>query len=261
MPRMSPYYMFTVQQTCLIALLLVTITACSRRENPIIKLDGTTTTDDNTVIAYSLFTPPTQATYGVVLVHDEGGNRDDLVTMAAMLQQNGTMSITFDMRGHGESPTTNNKSPAQFTSRDWLDVSRDIRAAQNILRGRGISSEKIALLGCGLGANIALNAAADDASISAVVLVSPGVELRGVQTIPAITRFGKKPSLLLVSEGDSFAADSAKQLGTSAEGNCELREYPGTAHGIDLLDTSKNAREQIVVWLDQFLKDTRDIAP
>ena len=77
--------------------------------------------------------------------------------------------------------------------------------------------------------------------------------------LPAMTRYANRPSLLLVSEGDSYAADSAKQLTGTAKGNCELREYPGSAHAIDLLDTSANAREQIALWLDQFLKDTRDI--
>ena len=187
---------------------------------------------------------------GLVLVHGLGGNRHRWEPFAKRAQRAGYSCLTIDLRGHGDSTTQNGRrlTYRTFTRDNWLAARQDIDAAKRALLARGADPDNLALVGASIGANLALDYAVDNDDIQAVVLVSPGLDYQGVTTEPAIAAYGTRPVLLMSAEGDAYAAASCVTLKKAAVGLCELRSYPGAAHGTDLFATSASALEQILLW-------------
>ncbi len=196
-----------------------------------------------------------QHTSGVVLVHDKGGNAAQWSEFARRLQRSGIAAIAFDMRGHGAS-TSPEGEPASFrdfTPHDWLQAIYDIQAARNALPAHGIDPDNLAVMGAGMGANLSAHYAAQDETIQALVLVSPGLEYDGVTIRKAFEAYKFRPSLLVATEGDTYAASSAQTLKRHAATFCDLREYPGGTRGMDIIHSMASAREEITFWLESIL--------
>ncbi len=190
---------------------------------------------------------------GAVLVHMLGSDRHAWEPFARALQRAGIATIVFDLRGHGESrhAQRGKVSRESFTPADWAAAQLDIDAAVTALRARGVDSTRIAIIGASIGANLALNYAAEHPEVAALVLLSPGLEYRGVRTQSAMGRFTPRPVLLMASENDAYAAQSCTTLASEAdEAFVELRLFPGASHGTDLLAGSRAAAPQIVQWLE-----------
>lgn len=219
-------------------------------------------TRDGAVVAATLYPANEAPSCGVVLVHDKGARAAQWEGFARRLQQSGIASIAFDLRGHGEStaPEGQPSSFEEFTTHDWLQTLLDIEAARNALPANGIDPENLALLGAGMGANLATQYAAQDPSIQALVLISPGLEYDGVRIREAFEAYTQRPSMLIATKGDTYAAASAQTLKKSASTFCELREYPGGAHGMDVMESLVSARETVVFWLESILKSPRQNA-
>lgn len=209
--------------------------------------------DDGVAIAATYRASAAQNAPGVVLIHSLGADRRRWDVFAERLRRAGYASIAIDMRGHGESLRRGDATLdyRKFSAADWLGVTRDIDSAKRALVARGALADNVILIGASIGANLALRYAAAHAEIPAVVLISPGLDYHGVETEQEIVNYGDRPSLLMTSDGDSYSASSCAALKTRASGQCELRQYPGAAHGVDLLDASEAAGDQILAWLKE----------
>lgn len=203
---------------------------------------------DHRELAATLYPAPVAgAAPGLVLIHMQGADRARWERFAAAAQREGMACIAFDARGHGESK--GDLSFREFGRDDWMRVLLDIHAAHLALLEHGADPDNLALIGAGIGGNLALHYAVRDERIQAVVLVSPGLDFHGVTTGPELDAYGKRPSLLVTAKGDSYSAMSGLTLREQAPGFCELREYEGAAHGHDLLDNAEGATAQILFWL------------
>ena len=209
------------------------------------------TTADGVKLGATLYPVQGAKPPGLILVHMLGSERRTWEAFALQAQRKGYACLAFDLRGHGESTTRNGATIAYrtFKTQDWLEAVNDIDAAKKALIENGADPENLAVAGASIGANLALIYALDHKDIAAVVLISPGLEYHGVKTQQAAADYGKRPLLLLDTEGDSYSAASCATLKRNASGLCELREYHGSAHGNDLLDTTPAAIEQILLWL------------
>ena len=193
---------------------------------------------------------------GLVLVHMLGSDRRAWEPFAARAQRDGYMCIAVDLRGHGDSRNAGGRqvSYKSFTTQDWLDALKDIDAAHQALLGRGANPKNTVLVGASIGANLVLHYALDHTEVPAVVLVSPGLDYKGVKADTQIAALGQRPCLLVTSEGDSYSASSCATLKKAASGLCEIREYPGSAHGTALFDASQTAIDEVLLWLQPILK-------
>ncbi|MBI4557390.1 MAG: alpha/beta hydrolase [Candidatus Hydrogenedentes bacterium] len=209
-------------------------------------------TEDGVRIAATLRVPERSRPGGVLLVHALGADHHSWDLFAARLQQRGYMSLAIDLRGHGGSTRKDGASLVfeQFSAGDWAVAVNDLDAGKSYLIQRGADARSFSLVGASLGANLALRYAATHEDVQALVLLSPGLEYKGIRAEPALADYGKRPLLLLTTEGDSYSASTCTRLKAKAPGFSELREYPGAAHGTDILDVSTNAIEQILQWLD-----------
>jgi pimeloyl-ACP methyl ester carboxylesterase len=240
---------------------LVAAVGCGPGEQP--ESDGrsdlTIRAADGLLIAATLFQSSESQPPGLILIHMYGSNRGEWMSFASRAQKEGYSVITFDMRGHGGTAALNQEAPKfrSFSLEDWEKVSLDIDAAKRALIDAGADAERIGVVGASIGANIGANYAADHADVQALVLLSPGDVYKGVRVDRAFNDYGKRPSLLITGEGDQYSAIASRALHRSASGFCELREFPGTHHGTEIVNANPNAASQILQWCDTVLGESR----
>lgn len=239
----------------LAALLLLGVN-CSKRATPGTQTrDLTFTTPDGYTIAGTLYAVDRPKPAGLVLVPMLGTTRERWLSFAQAAQAEGYLSLAIDMRGHGDSTMRRGAKTSykSFSTQDWLGVVNDIAAAKRALLDAGADPDNIAVVGASIGANLALRYALSDPEIQAAVLISPGKEYHGVTVEDAITEYGSRPLMLMTTTGDSYSQETCTALKQLAKTHCELHEYPGAAHGTDLLDTNENANGQILLWLSAII--------
>ena len=216
--------------------------------------------DDGMRIAATYFPVHAENPPGLILIHAMHGHRDDWRRFARAAQRAGFASLSFDLRGHGD--TTSDEqgrtlSPATLTRDDWRLITTDIDAARRGIIERGVHPEELGLVGASVGANLGLQFAALNEDIEAVVLVSPGLVLEGIATEAAMATFTERPVLIMFGAQDAHAASSGRTLAALAPGFCEVREYATNAHGAALFDASDQALEQAIYWLGTILRGAR----
>lgn len=210
---------------------------------------------DGVRLAATVYPVRKEKSPGLLLLHMLGSTRDAWEPLARRAQEAGFLCLAVDLRGHGESTRKNDSRLSYRTlgPGDWRAALQDIQAAHRELLAHGADPENLAIVGADLGANLALLYAADHADIQAVVMLSPGLEYKGIAALPAIATIGLRPILLIAATGDAYSASSCLALKQQARGFCELREYVGVAHGTDLLSAENTAIEQILLWLSPII--------
>jgi len=181
------------------------------------------TTNDGTKIAYDYFAGA--GTKGVVLVHQLPSNRKSWAQLVPKLQEKRWHVIAIDYRGRGE-------SGGQLQSaQDYQNIGLDVDAAIEFLASKGVGS--IAVVGASIGANHAILAGDRDVRVNAVVLLSPGIDYRGVKTDVAAAKF-TKALFTAAAKDDAYAAESAQKIHDLAKGVKELKIYDNAGHGTNM---------------------------
>ncbi len=217
-------------------------------------------TDDGVSVVGTYYTPASgtnSSTPIVILLHMLGRDRNTWNTLASTLsQKEGYAVLSIDFRGHGESIKQNDKtiSYQTFTEEDFNKMVLDVKAAKRFLTGqKNVNPNTIVIIGASIGANIALDYAASDPTIKSVVLLSPGINYRGVSTSEAITKF-KNPIYIAATQGDSESAKDSQTLCNmiNCDGNIKIYSDNSSSHGTNMLsDQSLNPplQDLILSWL------------
>jgi pimeloyl-ACP methyl ester carboxylesterase len=228
-------------------------------------------TDDGVSIIGSYYSPlnvvsnasptTTTTTPTVILLHMLGKDRSTWNAFASTLsQKEGYAVLSIDLRGHGESVKENNGNTISFqsfTPDDYNKMVLDVNAAkQFLITNKNANPNNISIVGASIGANVAINYAAMDPTIKSVVLLSPGINYRGVSTEEAITKYKNNNSVYIAAtEGDSEAADGSKILCEKINCDGNLKIYSGgnsNSHGTNMFsDQSLNPplQDLIISWL------------
>jgi pimeloyl-ACP methyl ester carboxylesterase len=178
---------------------------------------------------------------GVVLVHDDQRSSADFDLFGERLGTKGFHVIAIDLRGHGA-------STASITDADYPLMVQDVAAAVGWLREQGAS--RVHLLGAGLGANLAVHAAAADPAIADLALLSPGMNLRGVASPTAFEQYGARPALVVAASGDAYGARSASVLERKAQGPLSVELLDGDASGVVLINRDPHLEGKLVAWFN-----------
>jgi dienelactone hydrolase len=201
------------------------------------------TTDSGILIVGTLY--PASGTHarkpGLVLLPDRGATRESLEVFAREAQRSGILCLAIDLPTQPASSLDGRLRPGELST--TLDI----------LVEYGAQTEDVGVMGVGTGADLALHFAAADARVQAVVLISPATTYAGLPNEDAIRSLGARPVLLLTATGDAHATAASRALDAAAGGFCELREYPGGAHGADLLAQSEGAMGQVLLWLSEII--------
>ncbi|MBI5555580.1 MAG: alpha/beta hydrolase [Elusimicrobia bacterium] len=107
------------------------------------------------------FIPGKKTAATIIVLHGYGTNKSDILSFAEMLHHHSYNVLVFDFRSHGQ---TKGKCTLGFNE------TKDLAGAVNYLGTRkDVDQNKIGVLGCSMGANVAIIGAADDHRIKAVV--------------------------------------------------------------------------------------------
>ncbi len=198
------------------------------------------TTADGVTLVGAFYPPSTPPAPGVLLLHMMGRQKEDWAPFATRLQEEGYAVLALDLRGHGES----GGEP------DWAAMPDDVaRAWATLVAQPEVDPEQTAIVGASIGANLALVAAAAEPRVRAVVLLSPGLDYRGVRTEEAIVAYGERPILIVASQDDAYAAESAQRLDGLAQGPHVLTLYPSAGHGTHMFGPQPDLSDLILSWL------------
>ncbi len=237
-----------MRKTVLLLLLLIACAQTEPMQQPQLKPltgpipSGTTTTIDGQTIAYQIY-PAAPGSPAIILLHMLRRTRTDWDTIAKWLQKNGYSVIAIDSRGHGLS--TGNWE--QFTEEDFNKMKLDVAAAKSVLENAAKADVKrLAIIGASIGANTAMNYGAEDADVKTVVLLSPGLEYRGVKI--SDTRFNK-PFLVVASKEDQYSAQSAQEI-ANKNPTAKVIMYENAGHGTNMF-----VKNELAPTILQWLKD------
>lgn len=223
------------------------------------------TTDDGVVIVGNWY-PVEAATRVALLLHMMPATKESWSELAKELNRRGLSALAIDLRGHGES-TMRKRNEIEiekkngeksekidfrnFSDKEHQESIRDVRAAVEWLATQGFEKDQILLTGASIGANLALQYASETPEIKKIVLLSPGLDYRGVMTETAIV--GLTPDSLLfviVSQGDNYAAESSEIL-HSRRPSTRITVVDGNAHGADLFDDHPETLTEVADFLSQ----------
>lgn len=218
-------------------------------------------TDDGVLIIGTYYSPSSShqtTTKAVILLHMLGRDRNDWNTFASTLsnRSNGFAVLSIDLRGHGESINQNGNTISfqSFTPVDFNKMVLDVKAAKHFLViQKHISPNNIAIVGASIGANIGLKYAASDPSIRTIVLLSPGLDYKGVTTSDSVRKY-TNPIYIATAGRDPIAGNDPETLCSMINCGNRLMVYQDSnSHGTDMFSdtTLKPPLDKLIIsWLD-----------
>jgi dienelactone hydrolase len=199
----------------------------------------------------------------VILLPDTRCDRKTFGTFPTKLNKAGFNVMAIDFRYKDLIARSGNMAQQiQTIQKQNLDllVDQDFKSALDFLsKQNGVDPKRICILGTSLGSRIALKSGVQYKP-KAIVLVS----LSGEDLFPTgkilikelLSEYGDKPILFMSSVkdwGNNYrAAEDNKLYMNWVKGKCELKIWPGSGHGIDILNISE-AEQFVLSWLKQNL--------
>jgi dienelactone hydrolase len=206
-------------------------------------------TDDGVTIAATLYLPARSGP-GVILLHALSRTKDDWQGAATRLADAGFVALAIDLRGHG----TSGPLPEGTDLGDLTRMLADVKAARAFLASRREAApNRIGIAGASIGANLAILHAANDPTVRSLVLLSPGIDYRGLRPEAALKKYADRPALILVSQEDNYSTNSARQLARSGPGARDLRILSGAGHGTTMLARQPDLVASLIDWFRRTL--------
>lgn len=191
---------------------------------------------------------------GVVLLHMMPADRKSWAGLAGRLNENGFGALAIDLRGHGES----DGGPDGY--RQYGDIEHqksieDVRVAVEFQIKEG--HPKIFLAGASIGANLSLQYLAQSDRVSAAVLLSAGLNYRGVETLPLVRKVRAEQGVFFIaSKDDKIRPEGADKMAQilyeSSGGVKEIKIFDTGGHGTDLFAKHPELMDEIINWLKKF---------
>ena len=202
-------------------------------------------TDDGVTVAATWYEPPTRPAPAVVYVHMLQKSQADWEGFAAQAAAEGIGGLTIDLRGHGDTPGSN---------QDFAGMVKDVRAARQFLSARSdVTPGRVAIAGASIGATLAAQAAADDPSVASLALLSPSLDYRGLRLDGAVKKFGARPVLLVASDDDGYAVRSVRDLEKAGGGIREAAILSRAGHGTAMLSRDSDLPRRLLEWFRRTL--------
>ncbi|WP_303672886.1 alpha/beta hydrolase [Vampirovibrio chlorellavorus] len=196
----------------------------------------------------------------VILLH--GLNRDHLAwsDLPATLTKAGYAVYAMDLRGHGKSTITTWKRRVSWRllqPEQWKNLHRDIiQVIQYFKKGEDypeVDGSQVALIGEKLGANVATFAGKNSTEVKALVLLSPGIEFKGIDASRGLLEYGN-PTLILSNHDFKESHSQAQHMYNWITGPKTLQVYEKIGEGAEMLGNQPGVGLQIEAWLSNILK-------
>lgn len=183
-----------------------------------------------------------------ILLHDLDGSHADWEPLLAPLHEAGFGVLALDLRGHGDSTSTDslnrrrNRDPALFR-----EMQHDLRGAYDFIAEQpNLDRARFVLVGAGLGAAVALQYAAADRSVDALVCLSPPLGGVGLDADGDIAQITGRDITLVGGKVDRDALGTLQRRAPAAH----VRDHSAVdARGTALLTGVKRLSEELAEHL------------
>ena len=218
-------------------------------------------TDDQIRLGFDYYSANRPNSPTVILLPDTRCDREIFGSFPAMLNEAGFSVIAIDFRYRDLIARSGNISNQIKTiQKQNLDVlvDKDVKSAIDFLsRQDGVDLKRLCIIGTSLGARVALKSGVNY-RLKALVLVS----LSGNEVFTAgsasiqqlLSEYGDNPILFMTATkdwGNNYrAAEDNKLYMAWVKGKSDLKVWPGSGHGIDILKKGE-AAQFVLSWLRQ----------
>lgn len=189
----------------------------------------------------------------VIIVHEPGGNGEDLKELAESLQKRGLAVLVPDLRGHGTSVREDmdwNKLDEEGQSRLWAFAARDVEACAEWLRARrDVHTSNLTMIGILGGSTLAAHHAVGDENARAVVLISPQAEELGFNVLGDLRELGGLPTLVIAEKAADESCKRMSEAGHKANGGSEYIEVKVLKSERTELLGHRKLKGEITGWL------------
>lgn len=223
------------------------LTATTLAGTPVATVKPTTlTTSDGVTLQASLGAPVKASANGVVFVPMIGRSREDWVGVMGDCLKAGDFVLSFDLRGMGANVPVGTTA-APLVAADYLKMTEDVKAAVALLKTKGVT--KITLVGAELGANLAANVAAEEPTVVDLVMLSPGMDYKGIISTDAVMRYGARPVFMVASKDDPYGYQSVARLSQIATGDQKVDIFDDAGKGTKMLNRQPELEGNIAGWV------------
>lgn len=211
-------------------------------------------TDDGvTIVGHYYAGERTEAVF--LLIHMRPATKESYQKLAQFLQNKGYSSLAIDLRGHGESieSTRGILNYNQMTPEEEQASILDLEAASRFLEQKGFPKEKQILIGASIGANLSFQFLHYHPEIPAVVLLSPGLNYRGIILENYKDNLDGKKILAIFAKDDIPEALKAYQTLPDWFSDGTFWLYDRGRHGTDILEANPELLTKMYFWIQERL--------
>lgn len=209
-----------------------------------------TTADGVTIIgAHDKIEPPGPS---ILLLHMMPAAKESWRGFAAKLNEAEIGALAIDLRGHGESDGGPD-GYRTFTDEEHQLSIEDVRTGIKYQKEEGASP--IFVAGASIGANLALNILAEDPEIEGAILLSAGLDYRGVETLPAAKKIRPDQSVYVVAaKDDGNCGKMAEEIfNVLATDRKKLEVFDIGGHGTNIFWKHPDLMDRLVRWLQELI--------
>lgn len=209
------------------------------------------TAKDGVKIVANLY--PAESPIGwIVFSHMMPARKESWNDLASSFQSAGYESIAIDLRGHGESMSAGKLDYRNFSDAEHQKSVLDLEvAADFLIKERKAAVDKISFIGASIGANLSLQYISEHPEFKTAVLLSPGLNYRGIKTEPLAKNLKAGQKVFFISSRDDHNAENNAEENQKLYGlipigaEKKIKIYETGGHGTDILDNQPELAELI----------------
>ena len=209
-----------------------------------------TTADGVTIIgAHYKVEPPGS---GVLLLHMMPAAKESWRGFGAKLNETEIGALAIDLRGHGESDGGPD-GYRTFTDEEHQLSIEDVRVGIKYQKEEGHGP--IFVAGASIGANLALNILAENPEIEGAILLSAGINYRGVETISSAKKIRTDQSVYVVAaKDDGSCGKMAEEIFMAlATDKKKIEIFDVGGHGTNIFWKHPDLMDRLVRWLQELI--------
>jgi pimeloyl-ACP methyl ester carboxylesterase len=179
----------------------------------------------------------------IILLHDENENAQVWDAYARQLHDLGYRVLVPDLRGRGESE---GQFEIEQVTLDLQDTFVNFLPGLNILR-----DEQLAIMGTGLGADLAVIICAEQLLCQTAIAISPGSAIDASITNNAAAQFRGRSLLIISADDDPTGTVAADSLNNATTSDHQWQRFSFGGRGGALFGNQLQLRDIINEWLRQ----------
>lgn len=215
------------------------------------------TAEDGVKIAANLYQVKSPIGW-IIFSHMMPATKESWNDLAQKFQGDSYEGVAIDLRGHGESTFAGKLDYRNFSDVEHQKSVLDLKAAAEFLiKERKAIAGKIFLIGASIGANLSLQYISEHSEFKTAILLSPGLDYRGIETEPLAKNLKVGQKVFFISAQDDVRsggnnnAEENQKIYYSVPAGAEkkIKIYETGGHGTDILDNQPDLAELIKVFI------------